>query len=36
MTLDYKFVKGLKKLDYDDLETDYKAHRVGLGVIYNF
>ncbi len=36
MTMDYKFVMGLKKLDYDELEHDYKAHRIGLGLIYNF
>jgi len=36
MTMDYKFVMGLKKLDYDELEHKYRAHRVGLGLIYNF
>lgn len=36
MGLDYKFVMGLKKLDYDDLKGDYRAHRLGLGLRYNF
>ncbi|MGL1861205.1 MAG: porin family protein [Pseudodesulfovibrio sp.] len=36
MALDYKFVMGLKKLDYDELEHEYRAHRLGLGVKYDF
>jgi OmpA-like transmembrane domain. len=36
MAIDYKFVMGLQKLDYKDLKGDYKAHRLGLGVRYNF
>lgn len=36
LTMDYKFVFGLKKLDYDQLKQEYRAHRVGLGLLYNF
>ncbi|BDQ35938.1 hypothetical protein SYK_02980 [Pseudodesulfovibrio nedwellii] len=34
--LDYKFVMGLQKLDYQDLKGEYRAHRLGLGLRYNF
>ncbi len=36
MALDYKFMMGLKKLDYDGVKGEYKAHRLGLGVRYAF
>lgn len=36
LTADYKFVMGLKKLDYDELEQEYRTHRIGVGFIYNF
>lgn len=36
MGLDYKFVFGLSKLNYDDLKGEYRAHRVGLGLRYEF
>lgn len=36
LDVNYKFIMGLKKLDYDDLEGDYRAHRLGVGLRYNF
>lgn len=36
VSLDYKLAFGLKDLDYDQMEMKYRAHRVGLGLRYDF
>ncbi len=36
MSLEYKYLMGLEKLDYDGVKSDYRAHRLGLGLRYAF
>jgi len=36
MSLDYRYLMGLKKLDYEGTKSDYRAHRLGLGLRYAF
>ncbi|WP_243545866.1 porin family protein [Pseudodesulfovibrio tunisiensis] len=36
MNLDYKYTFGLDTLDYDGVKGDFDAHRLGLGLRYNF
>jgi opacity protein-like surface antigen len=33
---DYKFMAGLEKLDYGLFEAEYRSHRMGLGLRYDF
>lgn len=36
LAVDYRYAYGLEKMDYDLLNAEYRAHRVGLALRYSF
>lgn len=36
MAMDYKYLMSLRKLDYEGVKSNYRAHRVGLNLRYAF